>query len=320
MKILVYGWYHQSNIGDDLFIDAFENLFPDFQFIFRENITADHLKDVDAVFFGGGSFLLGKPRITDDALQIIKSKPIFYIGVGVESDIHPIHLELMTLSKFIAMRSPDQLDRVKTINQNSMWIPDLVYSLQDKVELSPKINKSVLVLSNISVVPNHNNPYWMHASWVHFKSEFAQFLDVLSQQGYQLNFLSMCRSAQVNDDWASGEIIGHMTKRNKYILLDQPFNIKDVTKTISQYDLVITQRFHGIVLAEMTKTPYIAIHHHDKLKTAQPSRGEFLSYYNCSKQVLIDSFDQAINMKFDNALPIESDIYKTLVKRVRSLL
>lgn len=320
MKVLVYGWYHQSNIGDDLFIDAFENLFPDFQFIFRESITAAHLQDVDAVFFGGGSFLLGKPRITDDALQTIKTKPIFYIGVGVESDIHPIHMELLALSKLIAIRSPEQVDRLKEINSSTMWIPDLVYSLQNKVEFSSRKSRSVLILPNISVVPNHSNPYWMHASWSHFKSEFAQFLDFIVQEGYQLKFLSMCKSPQVNDDWAAGEIVSHMSRRNNYLIQNQPTGIVETTKNISQYSMMITQRFHGIVLAEMTKTPYIALYHHDKLKTAKPCNGDFLSYYNCSKQLLIDSFERTINMNFDNALPIESDIYKTLVTRVRSLL
>lgn len=320
MKVLVYGWYHQLNIGDELFVDAFRKLFPDFQFAFHEKVSAKNLEGVDAIFFGGGSFLLGKPEITEEALQIIKTKPIFYIGVGVESNIHPLHMELIALAKLVAIRSPDQVDRLKPINPNVIWVPDLVYALQDNIQLSDKSNRSVLVLPNISVVPNHLHPYWMHASWSHFKSEFAQFLDILVQEGYKLNFLSMCQGHQVNDDWAGGEIISHMARRGKYLLDEQPVGIGRVTSVISQYSLIITQRFHGIVLAEMTRTPYIALHHHDKLKFTQPRNGSFLSYYNCSKQLLIDSFDQTIKMKFANALPIESDIYKTLVERVRSLL
>lgn len=320
MKVLVYGWYHQLNIGDELFVGAFRKLFPDFQFVFHQTVNSKNLEGIDAVFFGGGSFLLGKPQISEEALQIIKTKPIFYIGVGVESDIHPIHMELIGLAKLIATRSPDQVDRLKAMNPRVMWIPDLVYALQDKVEFSNKLSRSVLVLPNISVVPNHLDPYWMHASWNHFKSEFSQFLDILVQENYKIHFLSMCRSAALNDDWPAGEIISHMTRRGQYLLKDQPVGIERVTRTISQYNLIITQRFHGIVLAEMTRTPYIALHHHDKLKSTDPSNGSFLSYYNCSKQLLIDSFDRTMKMNFDRPLPIESDIYKTLVEEVRSLL
>lgn len=320
MKVLVYGWYHQLNIGDDLFIDAFRNLFPDFDFVFCDNVKATHLDGIDAVFIGGGSFLLGKPQITEEALQIIKTKPIFYIGVGVESTIHPIHMELIRLAKLIATRTPNQVERLKAINPNTMWIPDLVYSLQYSVKQSPKFNRSVLVMPNLSVVPDHINSHWMHASWGHFKSEFAQYLDVLVKEGYKLNFLSMCRANQINDDWAAGEIISHMAHRNNYLIKEQPVGIEQVTSIISQYSLIITQRFHGIVLAEMTKVPYIALYHHDKLKETQPRQGTFLSYYNCSKQLLIDSFDSTIKMKFEALLPIESDIYKTLVERVMGLL
>lgn len=320
MKVLVYGWYHQSNIGDELFVDAFRTLFPDFQFVFVNNISVKHLDGVDAVFFGGGSFLLSRPLISNEALEIIKTKPIFYLGVGVESEIHPIHVDLMTRARLIAIRSLDQVDKIRVFNSNTMWIPDLVYALQSKVRLSPKENRSVLVMPNISVVPHHLDPYWRHTSWTHFKSEFAQFLDVLVEEGYSVNFLSMCHNGKDNDDWPAGEIIGHMTHRNDYVLDEIPSGIEPVTELLSKYSLIITQRFHGIVLSEMVRTPYIAIHHHDKLKYSYPRSGAFLSYYNGSKQLLIDSFNHTLRMKFNDSLPIESNIFEALSQEVRRLL
>jgi len=320
MRVLVYGWYGKSNIGDELFIDAFRNLFPDFEFIFVNNINENSLEGIDAVFFGGGSFLLAKPLISEAALEIIKTKPIFYIGVGVESEIHPTHIELIKLARLVAIRSLDQVDKVSLFNKNTKWIPDLVYSLQTKVNMSPKINRSVLVLPNISIVPHHLDPYWKHASWSHFKSEFAQFLDILINEGFKLNFMSMCRNNKDNDDWPAGEIIGHMTRRNKYLLDEQPMRIEDVTGLISQYSLIITQRFHGIVLSEIVKTPYIAIHHLSKLKFSHPRNGSFLDYYSSAKQSFIDSFDHTLRMKFSDSLPIESNIFESLSKEVRSLL
>jgi len=320
MKVLVYGWYHQLNIGDDLFVEAFQKLFPDFQFVFHNNINSRTLEGVDAVFFGGGSFLLSQPVITPAALEELKTKPIFYIGVGVEAEINSVHIELMKIAKLIATRSADQVDKLKNFNPNVMWIPDLVYSLQSSVKAAPKQHHSVLVMPNICVVPHHLDPHWKHASWNHFKSEFAQFLDVISKDGYRIDFLSMCQGNRDNDDWAAGELISHMTRRGKFIITEQPTGIEQVTSLISKYSLVITQRFHGIVLSEMTKTPYIALHHHDKLKYTYPRNGAFLSYYNCSKQLCIDAFDHTIKMKFTNTLPIESNIFETLVEEVRSHL
>lgn len=320
MKVLVYGWYHQLNIGDDLFSDSFRNLFPNYQFIFRETIRLEDLQDVDAVFFGGGSFLLDDPLISADALQKIKQLPIFYLGVGVEADIHPTHMTLISLAKMVATRSASQVDRLKMLNPNSMWIPDLVYSLQSKVKISEKMNRSVLVLPNIAVVPSNSDPHWKHASWAYFKSEFSQFLDMLRGDGYKIEFLSMCRGRKENDDWAAGELIGHMSRRGKLMLDEQPVGIEQVTQLISKYNVVITQRFHGIVLAEMTKTPYIALSHHDKIKNAKPFSGLALSYYNSSKQTYIDTFNNAVKLNFSNSLPIETDIFEAFSQKIIELV
>lgn len=321
MKVLVYGWYHQGNIGDDLFMDAFQHLFPDISFEFSEKITVDKLKDVDAVFFGGGSFLLDRPNISSEALQILPTKKVFYLGVGVEPDIHVTHQALMSHAALIATRSSEQVERLKSFNPNVRFAPDLVYSLQPKVSNPSKTNKSVLVMPNIAVVPNNSDPHWKHASWTYFKSEFGQFLDWLIEEGYRPQLFSMCRGLNLDDDWASAELVSSMNRRSRNrIVMESPVGIEEVSGLVARHELVITQRFHGIVLAEMTRTPYMAIHHHDKLKFSHPNEGTFLSYYNSSKLSYINAFEQTIKMKFASTLPIESNIFKTLSEEVRSLL
>ena len=319
MKILVYGWYHQGNLGDDLFMEAYRNLFPDYDFVFTDNINVVQLEGVDAVFFGGGSFLLESPKITDDALRILKGKKILYLGIGVEAKIHPIHLELMSQAKIIATRSPEQIIYLQSINKNSFYVPDLVYSLQSKVQLSPKSNRSVLIMPNINVVPQRLDPHWKHAAWAYFKSEFTQFMDWLVENEYQPTLFSMCNGVEVDDNWASAELVSHMDNRSRYYIrpfLYHPSDLSSMTQLLSKYDLLITQRFHGIVLAEMTRTPYIAIHHHDKLKNVTPGDGTFLSYYNSSKQSFINAFEQTINMKFVNSVPINSHLFGELIEVV----
>jgi len=321
MKVLVYGWYHQGNIGDDLFIDAFRHLFPEINFEFTEKITVDKLKDVDAVFFGGGSFLLARPNITSEALQILSDKKIFYIGVGVEAEIHPTHQALISRASLVAIRSVEQVERLKNFNPNVKFVPDIVYSLHSKLSKPDKVNKSVLVMPNISVVPNNSDPHWKHASWAYFKSEFCQFLDWLVESGYKPQLFSMCRALELDDDWASAELISAMNRRSRNrIVTESPVGIEAVSELVAKHEILITQRFHGIVLAELTRTPYVAIHHHDKLKFSQPSEGSFLPYYNSSKASYINAFEQTIKMKFSSALPIESNIFKALVEEVRSLL
>lgn len=320
MKVLVYGWYHQANIGDDLFVEAFQYLFPNIQFTFTEIISVDALQDVGAVFFGGGSFLLDRPRIDDEALSLLKTKKIFYLGVGVEGVIHPIHLQLMSQALLIATRSSDQVERLKSINPRVRLIPDLVYCLQSQVITAAVPNKSVLFLPNVSVLPHSSEPHWKHMAWAHFKSECSQFLDWLIGNGYQVNLFAMCRAAELDDNWPAVELVSHMDKRNsQYIIQPRPASIQQITTLFSQYETIITQRFHGIVLAEMIGCRYISIHHHDKLKPSQFNAGQFLSYYNVSKHTLIEAFKQT-RLNSDRILPIETNIFEALVQEVLRLL
>lgn len=293
MKILVYGWYNSGNIGDNLFCEAFSKLFPSHQFSYTKVITKENIADVEAVFFGGGSLLDGEPKIKPDALALLESKKIFYIGTGTETGIHPIHLRLMKIAKLIATRSIGKVDELKAINPNSIWIPDLVYALKEDRQLSPITNKSVIVLPNIELVPKWTDPHWKHVAWEYFKTQFAQFLDTIVEDGYTLDFLSMCSNETMNDSWAATEIINKMKNRkSKYQLLDPKSNFADITNLLSRYSIIITQRFHGVVLSEILDKPYIAIHHHDKIKNCYPARGNSVPYYEISKHKVVENFLQ----------------------------
>lgn len=320
MKVVVYGWLNHGNLGDQLFIPAYKKLFPQIDFTFTDHITKAKAIGADAIFFGGGSFLLGDPNISPEVLAIVKTKPIFYIGIGVELDIHPIHQELMSVAKLIATRSADQLDRVKAINPSAMFLPDLIYSLQSDIKQSKRDPKSILVMPNILVVPQVSDPHWMHSSWGYFKSEFVQFLDYLVDNGFAPTFFSMCRNQKTNDHWAGTELMSHMSSRSSKMLShDTPLDIGFLSSIVSKYQVVITQRFHGIVLSEMTRTPYIAIHHHDKLKFASPMNGESLSYYGINKRLLIETFECCLTATLPE-LPISLNEFDLFAKKVVDLL
>lgn len=320
MKVLVYGWYYQGNIGDDLFIDAFHSLFPEIDFIFTDHINIGHLSKVDAVFFGGGSFLYDAPKITDDAFNQIKKMQIFYIGIGIEAKIDQKHLELMSIAKLIATRSESQIERIKLVNTNTHLIPDLVYALRKFVTpFDKKDNKSLLIIPNIAVLPKISDPHWKHAAWSYFKSEFCQFLDWAVDNKYRIGFIPMCTALREDDRWAATEIVSHMANRSNHLLqIEPPANLYEITKIISSYNIVMTQRFHGIVLSEITNTPYISIHHHDKLKSSSNNTGQFTSYYGLTKDLLIQKIND--QSKYVNVMPIESNIFENLHNEVMKLL
>lgn len=317
MKVLVYGYYGHNNIGDELFINAFRKIFPEIDFSFTDNIKIEMLKGVSAVFFGGGSFLYAEPFIENGAMSELLTKKIFYISVGTETDIHPIHQKLMKEAKLIATRTAE-LSTIRKINTNTIYIPDIIYSLTDY--LSIKRHSSILILPNVSVVPQWDSPHWQHISWEYFKSEFAQFLDILIDDGYNINFGAMSSDKKQNDLWAIIEIITKMKHRSDNLIKTLPLHDNELLSFIAEYQAIITQRYHGMILSEITRTPYISIWHVDKLKNSFLNEGRSLSYYGIYKQKLLNSFYEINNLKLSNVLPINNHIIDNMRERVLNIL
>lgn len=315
-NILVYGWYFHGNLGDDLFIDAFKQLFPNYNFIFRNTLTLKDLYNVDAVFIGGGSLLENRLDTDDETFCELQKHKILYIGVGTETNIHSQHQLLMRRAQLIAIRSPSSINKITSLNSSVIVIPDLVHCLPP-CQSSFKMKHSVLIIPNISLVPKWNDAHWKHVSWDYFKTEFAQFLDQLVNTGHTINFLPMCSSDELDDNNAACEIINKMTRRSNAYLLTRRNNYKAATECISQYEVVISQRYHGIVLANMTQVPCLIIHHHDKLKNML---GSSVPYYGLSKSILMNSLIETINSKIDLNLPIDRNMFTELIRKVNDAL
>jgi polysaccharide pyruvyl transferase WcaK-like protein len=290
--ILVYGWYNKGNLGDELFKQAFKKLIPNYNLFFTDKITKKSLENISIIIFGGGSFLYSDPNIDQDAFESLYEKKILYIGVGFETQISKVHEELIKKAEFVAIRTPNFLNKALKLNKNSIFIPDIVYKLSDDLTKdSVKIKKSILVIPNFSVVPQWDDENWKCTAWEYFKSEFSQFLDGLVEKNYDVNFLPMCENRECNDNFAAVEIINKMKNREKCYIIDNTY-VSDTTKLISRYEFVITERFHGAILADIIKTPYLIISHSDKLNDINPKYT--ISYYESSKRNLEKSFT---NMK-----------------------
>lgn len=319
-RILVYGWFGRGNVGDELFCKAYEKLFPLYNFVYVDRITLELLNGATGVFFGGGSFLYAQPVIDADALDTLKRKPIVYLGVGLETDIHVDHIELMKVAEFVFTRSPECLSKARMLNKNSFVMLDLAFALQSGKTQPKKIPNSVLVLPNIEVVPNYESPHWKHRAWEFFKSEFAQFLDTLvKQQNVTLRFFPMCKNNVLNDEYAAIEIVNMMTKRDtSYFLPSEPNDLESLEELFASYEFIITQRYHGVILAEMANTPYVAIYHHDKIKNVSPCHGSVLPFYGSSKQSLVDTFNNRKPLVTTDESSFVS--FKELVSKVTNAL
>lgn len=289
-RLLIYGWYHQSNLGDDLFQGAFRRVLPGADLRFVNELTPDGVGWCDAVVFGGGSFLDSPVSRAPGGLEAAASKVVMYVGVGLETAAHPDHAALLARASLVVARSEGQAGRA------DMVAPDLAYSL----DRGPggRSRNGVLFIPNASVVPTRSSPQWAHAAWGYFKSEASQFLDELTSGGRRVEMVAMCRSRRVNDEWAAAELVAHTDSRSTPLL--PPPCPATAVEFFSRFEAVVTQRYHGAVLSELAGTPCVSVFHHDKLRGVRPGTST-VPYYGVSKSGLHSALLAARPAEFDRA-------------------
>lgn len=306
-RVLAYGWYGRGNAGDELMRSALVELFTPrgVTLEFVNSITdADLMSEhCDGVIFGGGSILFAAPNVAPAALDqlLAGDVPVFYVGVGPETEVHPTHASLMTRARLVAMRDLD--------------IPDLVYSLP-RPKNAVSVTSGILIVPNVEVVPTSASPHWTHVAWERYKDEMSQVLDVLVDRGVVPTFLVMCRNDHMDDAWPTYELIGRMKRRGwKKSVMVAPNDMETCT-LMSMYRAVVTQRYHGIVLAEAAGVPYVALEHHDKLKNVTPHRGQHLQYHGATKAQMLHAIEVAMEGERPVPYHVPHDVYDRLADRV----
>lgn len=303
------------------------------------------------MLLGGGSFLdmpLVAKHHTEGACAPTFYEPIFqgglgnptcppiaYVGVGCGStkpiNIHPDHEILIRHAKFIALRSDSGIAEVSKFNTNTLITPDLVYSLVPNTRSAtrtPAQKHRVLFLPNINCVPKYDSPAWKHKAWEHYRFEFGQFLDHLIIEGYSIDYMPMSTHPAQLDEYAMIELKNLMHSGHLISLRHAPFpgypfeetDLKPLLDVFSDYGVIVSQRYHGCVLSEIARTPFLSIVHHDKLRSTAHNDGVFTDYYACSKRSLINAFEQTIALQLGDDLPIDWHSFDELKGRIIALL
>jgi polysaccharide pyruvyl transferase WcaK-like protein len=317
MLLLVYGWYGRANSGDQLMAAALDRLFVPrgCELRFVGKLKESEVKECDGVIFGGGSILFNAPDSEPKALEALRSgaRPIFYLGVGAETGIHPVHAELIDRAHVVAVRSPESLDAVPS----ARLAPDLVYSLP-RLRRPKDPDRGLLVVPNIEVVPQHTAPYWAHIGWERFKDELAQALDqLIEERQLRPSFLLMCRNSTMDDAWPAQEIIARMTRRStEFELIRAPLNdLRSLAHVMARHRVVLTQRYHGIIAAQLAGVPHVSVHHHDKLKQAWPDIGGKVPFHGVTKKQLVQSVEYAASLNREQ-LTVDAGVYDVIADDV----
>lgn len=294
-KILVYGWYGHANVGDELMAEALRKILTGHELKFVSHIKNDHLKDVDLVLIGGGSFLSFPLNMDGGAWSSITKKPIIYVGVGAETDVHYKQARYLERAAAVFVRSAPS-PQFSEIRPDAVLIPDLSLALQT-TSFVKRPNRQILFIPNAQVLPTRTSPNWERASWDYFKSEAAQALDELIVAGWKVTMAPFCDDANRRDSWACAELIAHCSERHKIHCLDASWYgdaaFEKVRPAFDAASVIVTQRYHGAVIAQSTGAPCVVVHHHDKLARIDSTVAKLVPYYGVQKNALKSAIESA---------------------------
>jgi len=296
-RILVHGWYGHANVGDELMAAALRHILAGHVIKFVDKLKLVDVQTAQVVLIGGGSFLYA-PLHGDEATKVaLASKPVIYVGVGSETDIHDEHVKLLKRSTAAFTRSKTPSAAFLAAAPHAVTLPDLSLCLNSVTNQTPMSAKKLLVVPNSEVLPHRSAPSYKRPAWEYFKSEACQAIDALVSDGWSVSMAPFCDDAAVRDVWACAEITANCERRAKIRCLTPEWigdgSFDSISKVFADVSVVLTQRFHGAIIAQLTGTPCVIIHHHDKLKQLGSEVATKVPYYGVQKDMLLDSIKNA---------------------------
>ena len=261
MKIYVFGWYGQNNLGDEVFKISFRQLWPDIDFTFGNSIPND-INSYDRLWFGGGSFL-DQPIKNIDTVVI----PIYFIGVGVSPTLPPNNQRALERAKLIVCRDSRSLSNSPN-RENTVLASDLVFARTDLKPLHlEKTNQITVILNDFLTPVGGTVPDWRSLSYYWFLQEFSKILDRFVLQDYKVKLIPMCINPRIDDRRIAAAVQGRSQYPHHYDWHLSPLTELDLRTEISQSAFVITQRFHGLIYCIVEQTPCITLCTHDKFNS-----------------------------------------------------
>jgi len=154
--------------------------------------------------------------------------------------------------------------------------PDLVYSLQlPSPRPVPKVAESIVV--GVNPVPFYDVRYWAtpNAARYHdYVQKFARFAEWLHQNGYStLFFPTQARADILTIQDIRAELNGKTN--SKRMIAGIPIqNLDDLISEIQRADLVVANRYHGILLSLLLNKPVLGIAYHEKSRALLEQAGQ----------------------------------------------
>jgi polysaccharide pyruvyl transferase WcaK-like protein len=218
-------------------------------------------------------------------LAKISGKKLYFLNVGAGPLDHRLSKLFakyaVQLADYRSFRDDDSRALLRNIGVNSEThvYPDLAYGL-DVAELrrssSGVSSPSLVGINPIGFCDPRNWPRKDAAVYQAYLEKMACFSGWLLERGYRLRIFTNEASL---DHYAIEDLRQRLSSKVTPNLLGQiscsaSGTVKDVLHEISQFDFVITSKYHGIIFSQVLGKPVISLSYGRKMDSAMQSVGQ----------------------------------------------
>lgn len=261
MRTQVLGWHGRGNCGDDAFVSAFQELWPSKVFSFRQpSAEPVSLSSDETLILGGGDVV--KPYYLD---CIPKDMPFSAIGCGLgyESEVELLRDRNV---KSVVLRNRKDAELAKSHGINAQYAPDLCFALQvgsierQRLERKRPAKKKLGVILSAHALPGIEQPDRGVSSYFEFLQwELATIINFLAEW-YEIYWISFSADIDNWDEAAHYNVRARMERRGGQTFIPYTPNtpLRQIG-VVTQMDIVITMKFHGMIFAAMCGVPFVAL-------------------------------------------------------------
>ena len=276
-KILVVGYYHRNNLGDDVFEHVLTNYFQSkwptaiYSFVSVDDLFEIPL-DTSAVIFGGGDLI--NDYFFDKVKEFLKNKtcPWYAISIGIP---YPKLVERGYLDYFDYVIYRNASDDLQI--KNSKWFPDISFLLKpnNTIKFTHNYNqrgtkKIGVFLSRTIYNRNDESTYYqivnnlsIFLSNIVNRMSKSLFTSKINEKfKYELYLLPFCTDGtKLQDDrLINQDVFNRINHRGNVHLIDDEIQMSEIRPIFNSFYMTICTRFHAHMFSLMAEVPILSIY------------------------------------------------------------
>jgi polysaccharide pyruvyl transferase WcaK-like protein len=219
-------------------------------------------------------------------LTKLARKKLYFLNVGVGPLQHPLSRFLakwaVRFADYRSFRDRDSQERLRNLGVKAAThvYPDSVYALEVEDYLKCASHKTSMPVVGINPMGFCDPRVWPRKNdslYREYLEKITRFSTWLLEQGYNLRIYT---TDLITDRYAIEDLKARLCSRLSSpglvcdVFRSPSESVNDVLREMSEFDFIVTSKYHGIVFSHVLGKPVISLSYHRKMDVAMRAVGQ----------------------------------------------